>query len=117
MKKYQATIATLQAELDDLYVSYSLFRENREQYLSDKAEKIANIETISQEIIQCETAMKQIEDEYFRQVDWLNELEKCHSGVALPADVLNALIDRIEVDVDKTVTVTFACQIGGVEHV
>lgn len=29
---------------------------------------------------------------------------------------LNALIERIEVDVDKTVTVTFNCRIGGDEH-
>ena len=117
VKKHQVAIATLHAELDNLYVSYSLSRENRKQYLSDKAEKIAKIETISQEILQCETSITNLEDEYHRQVNWLNELEKCHSGATLSADLLNALIDRIEVDVNKIVTVTFACQIGGVEHV
>ncbi|COU14006.1 site-specific recombinase [Streptococcus pneumoniae] len=49
-------------------------------------------------------------------MNWVRHLAKSQNQVVLTAELLNALIERIEVDVDKTVTVTFNCQIGGGEH-
>lgn len=114
--RHQRTITQLQAELSDLYASFSLNRSEREVYLSQKNEIIAKIETISQEIALCETSIKQIEEEHSKQVNWVRHLAKSQNQVVLTAELLNALIERIEVDVDKTVTVTFSCQIGGGEH-
>ncbi|HEO6694096.1 TPA: recombinase family protein [Streptococcus agalactiae] len=113
---HQRTITQLQDELSDLYASFSLNRSEREVYLSQKNEIVVKIETISQEITQCEISINQIKEEYSRQVDWVKHLAKSKNQTFLTAELLNALIERIEVDVDKTVTVTFNCQIGGGEH-
>lgn len=113
---HQRTITQLQAKRRDLYASFSLNRYERECYLSQKNEIIAKIETIAQEIAQCETSIKQIEEEHSKQVNWVRHLAKSNNQAVLTAELLNALIERVEVDVDKTVTVTFNCQIGGYEH-
>ncbi|MEG3249715.1 recombinase [Streptococcus suis] len=113
---HQRTITKLQAKLSDLYASFSLNRSERECYLSQKNEIIAKIETISQEIAQCETSKKQIEEEHSKQVNWVRHLAKSQNQVVLTGELLNVLIERIEVDVDKSVTVTFTCQIGGAER-
>ncbi|HEL0024065.1 TPA: recombinase family protein [Streptococcus equi subsp. zooepidemicus] len=113
---HQRAIMQLQAELSDCYASFSLNRSEREGYLPQKKEIIAKIETISQEIAQCETSIKQIEMEYSKQVNWVKHLAKSQNQTVLTAELLNALIDRIEIEVDKTVTVTFTCQIGGGDY-
>lgn len=46
-------------------------------------------------------------------MNWIRHLAKSNNQAVLTAELLNALIERIEVDVDKTVTVTFICRIGG----
>lgn len=46
-------------------------------------------------------------------MNWVRHLAKSSNQAVLTAELLNALIERIEVDVDKTVTVTFNCRIGG----
>lgn len=75
---HQRTIIQLQAELSDLYASFSLNRSEREVYLSQKKEIIAKIETISQEIALCETSIKQVkvEEEHSQQVSWVKHLAK-----------------------------------------
>ena len=108
------SLSRLQEEIRDLYASYSLSEIDRETYLFYKSESEAKIETISQEIIHCELAIGQIEEKYQKQVCWLKSLDK-YSKDNLTANLLNALIERIEVDVDKRVIVTFLCQIGGVD--
>ncbi|CYU51501.1 TPA: recombinase family protein [Streptococcus suis] len=113
---HQRTIKQLQAELSDLYASFSLNRSEREVYLSQKNDIIAKIGTISQEIGQCETSIKQIEEEHSKQVNWVRHLAKSQNQVVLTGELLNVLIERIKVDVDKSVTITFTCQIGGDER-
>lgn len=49
-------------------------------------------------------------------MNWVRHLAKSNNQAVLTAELLNALIERIEVDVDKTVTVTFNCRIGGDKH-
>lgn len=113
---HQRTITQLQAELSDLYASFSLNRSEREDYLSKKKELNSKIKTITQEMAQCETSMRELEEEYQRQVSWVKQLSTCQKQTLLSTELLNALIERIEVDVDKTVTVTFICQIGSGNH-
>ena len=103
----------LRVELGDLYASYSLFRESQSDYLAQKSEKYTKIETLSTEITNCDISIRQVEVEYQRQVLWLKNLFKEQQQIVLTEDLLSALIERIEVDVDKNITVTFYCQIGG----
>ena len=116
LRGHQRSIVQWNAELSDLYAAFSLNRSKREDYLSKKKEINSKIKTISQEIAQCETSIKQIEEEHSKQVNWVRHLAKSNNQAVLTAELLNALIERIEVDVDKTVTVTFNCRIGGDEH-
>ena len=116
LRGHQGSIVQWNAELSDLYAAFSLNRSKREDYLSKKKEINSKIKTISQEIAQCETSIKQIEEEHSKQVNWVRHLAKSSNQAVLTAELLNALIERIEVDVDKTVTVTFNCRIGGDKH-
>ena len=116
LRGHQGSIVQWNAELSDLYAAFSLNRSKREDYLSKKKEINSKIKTISQEIAQCETSIKQIEEEHSKQVNWVRHLAKSNNQAVLTAELLNALIERIEVDVDKTVTVTFNCRIEGDEH-
>nr|AOO95009.1 site-specific recombinase [Streptococcus suis] len=116
LRGHQGSIVQWNAELSDLYAAFSLNRSKREDYLSKKKEINSKIKTISQELAQCETSIKQIEEEHSEQVNWVRHLAKSNNQAVLTAELLNALIERIEVDVDKTVTVTFNCRIGGDEH-
>ncbi|HFI0084425.1 TPA: hypothetical protein ACGOR9_002109 [Streptococcus suis] len=113
---HQRSVVQWNAELSDLYATFSLNRSKREDYLSKKKEINSKIKTISQELAQCEISIKQIEEEHSKQVNWVRHLAKSNNQAVLTAELLNALIERIEVDVDKTVTVTFNCQIGVDEH-
>ncbi|MCQ8267656.1 recombinase family protein [Streptococcus suis] len=113
---HQRSVVQLNAELSNLYATFSLNRSEREDYLSKKKEINSKIKTISQEIAQCETSIKQIEEEHSKQVNWVRHLAKSNNQAVLTAELLNALIERVEVDVDKTVTVTFNCQIWGDKH-
>ncbi|HFI0040648.1 TPA: recombinase family protein [Streptococcus suis] len=116
LRGHQGSIVQWNAELSDLYAAFSLNRSKREDYLSKKKEINSKIKTISQEIAQCETSIKQIEEEHSKQVNWVRHLAKSNNQAVLTAELLNTLIERIEVDVDKTVTVTFNCRIGWDEH-
>ena len=116
LRGHQGSIVQWNAELSDLYAAFSLNRSKREDYLSKKKEINSKIKTISQELAQCETSIKQIEEEHSKQVNWVRHLAKSSNQAVLTAELLNALIERIEVDVDKTVTVTFNCRIGGDKH-
>ncbi|WP_231196431.1 hypothetical protein [Streptococcus equi] len=49
-------------------------------------------------------------------MNWIKHLAKGQKQTVLTAELLASLIERIEVDVDKSVTVTFTCQIGGDER-
>ena len=116
IKQYKQGLSRLQEGIRDLYTSYSLSEIDRETYLVYKSESEAKVETISQEITHCELAVGQIEEKYQKQVCWLKSLDK-YSKDSFTAELLDALIERVEVDVDKRVTVTFLCQIGGVDDV
>ena len=116
IRNYQKVQQWLQAELSELYEAYSLNRQEREIYLSQKSELTSKMGTISQEIAHFELAIRQVEEEYQRQVTWVKALSGCQNQSIITEEFLNVLIERIEVDVDKTVTLTFTCQIGGVEH-
>lgn len=49
-------------------------------------------------------------------MNWVRHLAKSQNQVVLTGELLNVLIERIKVDVDKSVTITFTCQIGGDER-
>ncbi|AEJ25730.1 recombinase family protein [Streptococcus equi subsp. zooepidemicus] len=104
----------LQAELSELYMSYSLNRQEREEYLTQKNILTSKIDTLSEEIVHCQFAITQLDEEYRKQIKWLNTLVDCQEKPLMTVELLNALIERIEVDANKSVTVTFRCQIGGV---
>ncbi|WP_438467484.1 recombinase family protein [Streptococcus pluranimalium] len=116
LRGHQGSIVQWNAELSDLYAVFSLNRSKREDYLSKKKEINSKIKTISQEMAQCERSMRELEEEYQRQVSWVKQLLMCQNQALLSTELLNGLIERIEVDVDKSVTVTFTCQIGGDER-
>lgn len=116
LRVHQGSVVQLNAELSDLYAVFSLNRSKREDYLSKKKEITSKIKTISQEMAQCELSMRELEEEYQRQVSWVKQLSMCQNQALLSTELLNGLIERIEVDVDKYVTVTFTCQIGGDER-
>ncbi|MFZ7340413.1 recombinase family protein [Streptococcus suis] len=116
LRGHQGSIVQWNAELSDLYAAFSLNRSKREDYLSKKKEINSKIKTISQEMAQCERTMRELEEEYQRQVSWVKQLSMCQNQAMLSTELLNGLIERIEVDLDKSVTVTFTCQIGGDER-
>lgn len=113
IKYYRESQSRLQAEQGDLYMTYSLNRQNRKTYLVKKQELTSKIDTLSQKILNCEQAMRQVEEMHQKQIVWANHLAKCQKKEVLTSELLAALIERIEVDVNKIVTVTFACQLGG----
>lgn len=110
--KHKQHIVRLRMEISDLYASYSLLRDSRDDYISQKLEKNRKIETLIQEIDQYEDRLKAVDEKYNRQVAWLNTLSKNHQSPVLSADLLNALIERIEIDENRQISVTFLCQIG-----
>ena len=113
---HQRSVVQWNAELSDLYATFSLNRSEREDYLSKKKEINSKIKTISLEMAKCERSMRELEEECQRQVSWVKQLFMCQDQALLSSELLNVLIERIEVDVDKSVTVTFTCQIGGDER-
>ncbi|HEL2050589.1 TPA: recombinase family protein [Streptococcus suis] len=116
IKNHQRGLTNLQVEQSELYQNYRLEAQERETYLSQKATITSKIETLSQEIAHYEALMRQIEEKHRQQASWVKHLAKCQKQSVLTAELLNELIERIEVDVDKSVTVTFTCQIGGDER-
>lgn len=117
VRQHKQTIFRLREEISDLYASYSLVRTEKEIYLTQKSEKEARIETLSQEIRHCEEAIGQLEEEYGKQISWIKSLTKCQGTDTLTPELLQAIIERIEVNVNKQVTITFRCQLGGVVNV
>lgn len=113
IKNHQSILVSLQAERSDLYLNYRIGGMERVDYLSQKAIISSKIETLSQEIAHYEALKRQIEEKHNEQVSWIKHLAKCQKQTVLMEELLNVLIERIDVDVDKSVTVTFACQIGG----
>lgn len=116
IKNHQRALTSLQAKQSELYQNYRLEAQERETYLSQKATITSKIETLSTEIAHYEALMRQIEEKHSQQVNWVKHLAKCQNQIVLTGELLNVLIERIEVDVDKSVTVTFTCQIGGDER-
>ncbi|MFA9467867.1 hypothetical protein [Streptococcus sp. E24BD] len=116
IKNHQRALTNLQAEQSELYQNYRLEAQERETYLSQKATITSKIETLSQEIAHYEALMRQIEEKYSQQVNWVKHLAKGQKQTVLTAELLNEVIERIDVEVDKSVTVTFTCQIGGDER-
>lgn len=113
IKQHRQTISSLQSDLSDLYASYRLLGVDKERYLAQKSERQAKIRTLSHEVINCEHAIGKVEEEYHHQVVWLKALASCQQVDVITADLLRAVIERIEVSVDKEVAVTFTCQMGG----
>ncbi|RGB45201.1 hypothetical protein DW244_10730, partial [Streptococcus pasteurianus] len=60
VRQHQQAILRLREEISDLYASYSLVRTEKATYLTQKSEKEAQIETLSQEIRHCEVAIGQL---------------------------------------------------------
>lgn len=117
IKNLQKTMSSLQAEQGELYQYYRLEAQERETYLSQKATITSKIETLSTEIAHYEALVVKIEEKHSQQVSWVKHLAKCQNQSVLTAELLNELIERIDVEVDKSVTVTFTCLIGGDNHV
>ena len=117
IKNLQRTLASLQAEQGELYLNYRLEALERETYLSQKATITSKIETLSTEIAHYEALVVKIEEKHSQQVSWVKHLAKCQNQSVLTAELLNGLIERIDVEVDKSVTVTFTCLMGGDDHV
>ncbi|MFX3653796.1 recombinase, partial [Streptococcus suis] len=55
----------------------------------------------------CESSMRELEEECQRQGSCVKHLLMCQDKALLSSELLNVLIERIEVDVDNSVTVTF----------
>lgn len=117
IKNLQRTLSSLQAEQGELYLNYRLEAQERETYLSQKVTITSKIETLSTEIAHYEALVVKIEEKHSQQVSWVKHLAKCQNQSVLTAELLNGLIERIDVEVDKSVTVTFTCLIGGDNHV
>ena len=117
LRQHQQAILRLREEISDLYASYSLVRTDKVIYLTQKSGKEAQIETLSQEIRHCETAIGQLEEAHQKQISWVKSLTQCQETETLTSELLQAIIERIEVDVNKQVTITFRCQIGGADNV
>ncbi|WP_367007366.1 recombinase family protein [Streptococcus sp. ZY19097] len=113
IKQHRQAISSLQSDLSGLYASYRLSGLDKEKYLTEKSERQAKIRTLSQEMINCEQAIGKVEEEFQHQVVWLKALAGCQQIELITSDLLTAVIERIEVSVDKEVTVTFTCQMGG----
>ncbi|MFI3063531.1 recombinase family protein [Streptococcus suis] len=116
-KNLQRTLASLQAEQGELYLNYRLEALERGTYLSQKAMITSKIETLSKEITHYEVLAIRIEEKHRQQVSWVKNLAKCQNQSVLTAELLNEVIERIDVEVNKSVTVTFTCLIGGDNHV
>ncbi|MDX4992539.1 recombinase family protein [Streptococcus suis] len=116
-KNLQRTLASLQAEQGELYLNYRLEALERGTYLSQKAMITSKIETLSKEIAYYEALAMRIEVKHRQQVSWVKNLAKCQNQSVLTAELLNEVIERIDVEVNKSVTVTFTCLIGGDNHV
>ena len=117
IKNLQRTLASLQAEQGELYLNYRLEALERETYLSQKATITSKIETLSTEVAHYEALVVKIEEKHSQQVSWVKHLAKCQNQSVLTAELLNEVIERIDVEVDKSVTVTFTCLMGGDDHV
>ncbi|HEM3668109.1 TPA: recombinase family protein [Streptococcus suis] len=117
IKNLQRTLASLQAEQGELYLNYRLEALERETYLTQKAMITSKIETLSKEIAHYEALAMRIEEKHCKQVSWVKHLAKCQNQSVLTAELLNEVIERIDVEVDKSVTVTFTCLMGGDDHV
>ncbi|HFU3800343.1 TPA: recombinase family protein [Streptococcus suis] len=117
IKNLQRTLASLQAEQGELYLNYRLEAQERGSYLSQKAMITSKIETLSKEIAHYEALAMRIEVKHRQQVSWVKHLAKCQNQSVLTAELLNEVIERIDVEVDKSVTVTFTCLMGGDSHV
>lgn len=115
VKRHQQAVSRLREEISELYASYRLEHTEKAIYLTQKVEKEAQIETLSQEITHGEVAIRKLEEEYRKQVSWVKSLYQCQETEMLTSDLLHAVIERIEVDVAKQVTISFHCQIGGGE--
>lgn len=116
-KNLQRTLASLQAEQGELYLNYRLEALERGTYLSQKAMITSKIETLSKEITHYEVLAIRNEEKHRQQVSWVKNLAKCQNQSVLTAELLNEVIERIDVEVNKSVTVTFTCLIGGDNHV
>ena len=116
-KNLQRTLASLQATQGELYLNYRLEAQERETYLSQKATITSKIETLSTEIAHYEALAMKIEEKHSQQVSWVKHLAKWQNQSVLTAELLNEVIERIDVEVDKSVTVTFTCLMGGDDHV
>ena len=60
--KHKQHIVRLRMEISDLYASYSLLRDSRDDYISQKLEKNRKIETLIQEIDQYEDRLKAVDE-------------------------------------------------------
>ena len=117
IKNLQRTLSSLQAEQGEFYLNYRLEAQERETYMSQKATITSKIETLSTEIAHYEALVVKIEEKHSQQVSWVKHLAKCQNQSVLTAELLNEVIERIDVEVDKSVTVTFTCLMGGDDHV
>lgn len=61
IKQHRQTISSLPIDLSDLYASYHLSGLDKERYRTQKSEKQTKIETLSQEMINCEQAIGKVE--------------------------------------------------------
>lgn len=117
IKNLQRILASLQTEQGELYLNYRLEAQERGSYLSQKAMITSKIETLSKEIAHYEALAMRIEVKHRQQVSWVKHLAKCQNQSVLTAELLNEVIERIDVEVDKSVTVTFTCLMGSDNHV
>lgn len=115
--EHKHQIIRLRTDISDQYASYSLLRDSREIFLSKKLEINRKIETYLLEIEQCEYTIRKVEEEHNRQVNWLKTLDTNHESLMLTSEVLNTLIERIEIDENRNISVTFHCNIGGADNV
>ncbi len=115
--EHKQQIIRLRTDISDQYASYSQLRDSREIFLSKKLEINRKIETHLLEIEQCEYTIRKAEEEHNRQVNWLKTLDTNQESLMLTSEVLNTLIERIEIDENRNISVTFHCNIGGADNV
>lgn len=87
LRGHQGSIVQWNAELA-IFTQRSVLTGLSEKTIPSKKKEIdSKIKTISQELAQCETSIKQIEEEHSKQVNWVRHLAKSNNQAVLTAEL------------------------------
>jgi DNA invertase Pin-like site-specific DNA recombinase len=106
-------IGDKQRFLQGLYETFVKGILTRGEYFTMKAEYEKRITAAMDEIALLETEMRLYESSAAAQIGWKDGIRQLDSGAALNAELMNRLVERIEINSDKTLVVT--CRSEGLE--